>query len=45
MKRILVTYATFAGSTAKVAQCIADELVQQGATVDVTGFGLARTDS
>lgn len=35
MKRILVTYATFAGSTAKVAQCIADELVQQGATVDV----------
>lgn len=35
MKKILVTYATFSGSTAQVANVIAQELSQRGAHVDV----------
>ncbi|MCC6190371.1 MAG: hypothetical protein IT318_15180 [Anaerolineales bacterium] len=35
MKRFLVTYATYAGSTVEVAQAIGDELVQQGHVADV----------
>lgn len=34
MKRILVTYATRAGSTAEVAACVAEELSAVGATVE-----------
>ncbi len=35
MKKILVTYATMAGSTAEVAQAVAEELQQGGLQVDV----------
>ncbi len=35
MKRILVTYSTMAGSTAEVAQAVAQEIVAKGAQVDV----------
>ena len=35
MPRILVTYATLAGSTAEVAQAIGDEIAKSGAQVDV----------
>jgi menaquinone-dependent protoporphyrinogen oxidase len=35
MKRILVAYATMAGSTAEVAQAVAEELTAAGLTVDV----------
>ena len=35
MTRILVTYATLAGSTAEVAQAIGDEIATSGALVDV----------
>ncbi len=35
MKKILVTYATNAGSTAEIAQVIAEELGKNSATVDV----------
>jgi menaquinone-dependent protoporphyrinogen IX oxidase len=42
MKKILVTYATRAGSTFEVAACVAEVLRTAGATVDVkpiTGVG------
>ncbi|HSF81783.1 MAG TPA: flavodoxin domain-containing protein, partial [Anaerolineales bacterium] len=35
MKRILVTYATMAGSTAEVAQAVAEEIAKSGLQVDV----------
>ena len=35
MKKILVTYATMAGSTAEVAQTVAEELTKGGLQVDV----------
>jgi menaquinone-dependent protoporphyrinogen oxidase len=35
MKRVLVTYATMAGSTAEVAQAVAEELGKSGLAVDV----------
>lgn len=35
MKRILVTYATMAGSTADVAKTVAEEIAKSGAQVDV----------
>ena len=35
MKPILVTYATMAGSTAEVAQAVAEELERAGLEVDV----------
>lgn len=35
MKRILVTYATMSGSTADVAQVVADEIARSGLQVDV----------
>ena len=35
MKKILVTYATMAGSTVEVAQAVADELARSGLQVDV----------
>jgi menaquinone-dependent protoporphyrinogen oxidase len=39
MNKILVTYATNAGSTAKVAQAVADEIVKSNAEVDVLPLG------
>lgn len=35
MKRVLVTYATMAGSTAEVAHAVADQLARRGVQVDV----------
>lgn len=35
MKRILITYATMAGSTAEVAEAVAAEIVRSGVEVDV----------
>lgn len=35
MKKILVTYATFAGSTAEVARVVGEEIGKSGAQVDV----------
>jgi menaquinone-dependent protoporphyrinogen oxidase len=35
MKKILVTYATMAGSTADVAQAVGDEIAESGLQVDV----------
>jgi menaquinone-dependent protoporphyrinogen oxidase len=35
MKRILVTYATMAGSTAEVAQVVAEEIAKNDVHVDV----------
>jgi|GEM_PF-2604657 len=42
MNKILVTYATNAGSTAKVAQAVADELAQ---TADVDVLPLKKVTS
>lgn len=39
MKRILVTYATMAGSTAEVAQAVAEEIAKSGVQVDVLPLG------
>jgi flavodoxin len=35
MSKILITYATMAGSTAEVAQAVAEELATAGLEVDV----------
>jgi menaquinone-dependent protoporphyrinogen oxidase len=35
MKKILVTYATMAGSTAEVAQAVAEEIARSGRQVDI----------
>jgi menaquinone-dependent protoporphyrinogen oxidase len=39
MKRILVAYATFAGSTAEVAQAVGEEIGKSGLQVDVLPLG------
>jgi menaquinone-dependent protoporphyrinogen IX oxidase len=39
MKRVLVAYATFSGSTAEVAQVIREELGKGGASVEVLPIG------
>ena len=39
MKKILVTYATMAGSTADVAQAVAEEIAKSGLQVDVLPLG------
>jgi menaquinone-dependent protoporphyrinogen oxidase len=39
MKKILVTYATMAGSTAEVAQAIAEEIARSDMQVDVLSLG------
>ncbi len=39
MKRILVTYATFAGSTVDVAQAVAEEIAKDGLEVDILPLG------
>jgi menaquinone-dependent protoporphyrinogen oxidase len=39
MKRILVTYATMAGSTAEVAQTVAEEIAKSGLQVNVMPLG------
>jgi menaquinone-dependent protoporphyrinogen oxidase len=39
MKRILVTYATMAGSTAEVAQAVAEEIARSDVQVDVLPLG------
>ena len=39
MKRILVTYATMAGSTAEVAQVVAEEIARSEVQVDVLPLG------
>jgi menaquinone-dependent protoporphyrinogen oxidase len=39
MKRILVTYATMAGSTAEVAQAVAEEIAKSKVEVDVLPLG------
>ena len=39
MKRILVTYATMAGSTADVAKTVGEEIAKSGAQVDVLPLG------
>lgn len=39
MKSLLVTYATFAGSTVEVAQAIADEIARTGWPVEVRPLG------
>jgi menaquinone-dependent protoporphyrinogen oxidase len=39
MKRILVAYATMAGSSAEVARAVAEELVKQGMQADVVPVG------
>jgi menaquinone-dependent protoporphyrinogen oxidase len=39
MKRILVAYATMAGSTADVAQAIAEEIARSGVQVDLRPLG------
>jgi menaquinone-dependent protoporphyrinogen IX oxidase len=39
MKKILVTYATFAGSTVDVARTVGEEIAKSGAQVDVLPLG------
>lgn len=39
MKKILVTYATMAGSTAEVARTVAEEIGEQGLQVDLLPLG------
>src|SRR5262245_61273544 len=39
MKRILVTYATLAGSTAEVGQAVAEEIAKSGLQVDILPLG------
>ena len=39
MKKILVTYATMAGSTAEVAQAVAEEIARGGRQVDILPIG------
>lgn len=39
MTRILVAYATFAGSTAEVAQAVSEEIAKSGVQVDVMPIG------
>ena len=43
MKRILVTYATMAGSTAEVAQAIGEEMAKSGAQVAVLPLAEAKS--
>lgn len=43
MKRVLVTYATMAGSTAEVAAAIAEVLQEKGLTVDVAPMSEVRS--
>jgi flavodoxin len=40
MKRILVTYATMAGSTVEVAQTVAGEIARSDVQVDVLPLGV-----
>jgi menaquinone-dependent protoporphyrinogen oxidase len=42
MKRILVTYATMAGSTAEVAQAIGEQIAKSGLQVDVLPLGAVK---
>lgn len=42
MKRILVTYATMAGSTADVAQAVGEEIAKSGIQVDILPIGEAK---
>lgn len=42
MKRVLVTYATFAGSTREVAEAVADEIANSGLPADVRPIGEVR---
>jgi len=39
MKRILVAYSTFAGSTAEVARAVGEEITKSGAQVDILPIG------
>lgn len=43
MNKILVTYATMAGSTAEIAAAVAEELVSRGLTADVIPIGEIKT--
>ncbi len=43
MKRVLVAYATMAGSTAEVAQAVADEIAKSGLQVDVLPISAVRS--
>jgi menaquinone-dependent protoporphyrinogen oxidase len=43
VKRILIAYATLAGSTVEVAQAVARELQQQGLLVDVLSMGAVKS--
>ena len=42
MNRILVTYATMAGSTAEVAQAVGEEIAKSGLQVDILPLGEVR---